>query len=179
MNYRALDLEAGESVIYQVRKHWIIFLGYGAGLILISILPIMVMSMIQAYFPSILTVSISGNIYALFLFFYSLWLLTLWVSFFVDWTKYYLDVWYVTQKRIIIIDQKQLFDRQISNIRFDRIQDVSVNIDGFIPTLLDFGNIRVQTASEDNSEFSMTVVRHPKEVRQIIFSQHNEISDKK
>jgi len=115
----------------------------------------------------------------LFSFFYFMWLLILWISFFLNWTKYYLDVWYVTEKRIIIADQKQLFDRQVSSIRFDRVQDVSVNVDGFLATFLDFGSIRVQTASEDNTEFSMTVVRHPEEVRRIIFSQHNTISDKK
>jgi hypothetical protein len=65
-----------------------------------------------------------GQFYTLFAFFFILWVLTLWIFFFLDWTKYYLDVWYVTQKRIIIIDQKALFDREISNVRFDKIQDV-------------------------------------------------------
>lgn len=98
---------------------------------------------------------------------------------FIDWTKYYLDVWYVTEKRIIIVDQRKLFDRQMSNIRFDRMQDVSLNVQGVIATFLDFGNIKVQTASEDNTEFIMNTVRHPEEVRRIIFSQHNKISEKK
>lgn len=179
MNYDALHLDPGEKVILEVRKHWIVFANHASGLLFAAFLPFILFTVLKIFVPGILSITFPGNNAALFLFFYSLWLLVLWLSFFVDWTKYYLDVWYVTEKRIIIADQKYLFDREISNIRFDKIQDVSVDVNGLIPTFLDFGNIRVQTASEDNTEFIMTVVRHPEEVRRIIFSQHNEIGDKK
>ena len=179
MNYDALHLDAGEKVILEVRKHWIVFLGHASGLLLIAFLPFIFFTFVTTFAPGLLVLTFPGNNAALFLFFYCLWLLALWLSFFVDWTKYYLDVWYVTEKRIIIVDQKYLFDREISNIRFDKVQDVSVDVNGFLPTFLDFGNIRVQTASEDNTEFVMTVVRHPEEVRRIIFSQHNENSDQR
>ena len=179
MNYSALHLDPDEKVIMEVRKHWIVFAGHAAGLLFAALLPFLVFVIIDNFEPQLLKIlHVSGNVSALFLFFFSLWLLALWLSFFVDWTKYYLDVWYVTQKRIIIADQKYLFDREISNIRFDKIQDITVDVNGLLPTFLDFGNIRVQTASEDNTEFFMTVVRHPEEVRRVIFSQHNEIGDK-
>lgn len=178
MNYSILNLEAGENVIYQVRRHWIVFFGYTAGLIFIGILPFILFTFLEIYFPQFFSINVNGNIYALLVFLYSLWLLILWVSFFLDWTKYYLDVWYVTEKRIIIIDQKYLFNREVSNVRFDKIQDVSVEVPGFLSTLLDFGNIKVQTASEGICEFNMRVIRHPAQVRQVIFGKHNEIGDK-
>jgi hypothetical protein len=62
-------------------------------------------------------------------------------------------------------------------LRFDKIQDVTVDVHGFIPTLKNFGNIKVQTASEDNLDFIIHTVRKPDVVRQVIFSQHNEIGD--
>jgi hypothetical protein len=179
MSYEALHLDPGENVILEVRKHWIVFAGQAVGLVFAAFIPFVVLTVIKIFLPGLLNITIPGNGYALFLFFYSLWLLALWASFFVDWTKYYLDVWYVTEKRIIIVDQKRLFDREISNIRFDKIQDVSIDVDGVIPTYLHFGNIKVQTASEDNAEFYMSTVRHPEEVRRIIFSQHNDVSDRK
>lgn len=179
MDYRALNLDPGESIILEVRKHWIIFAAHASGLIFAAFLPFALFTFFKIFAPGMFLIKIPGNPSALFLFFYSLWILALWISFFVDWTKYYLDVWYVTQKRIIIADQKFLFARELSNIRFDKIQDVSVDINGLLPTFLDFGNIRVQTASEDNTEFIATVVRHPEDVRKVIFSQHNEIGDKK
>ena len=179
MSYEALHLDPEEHIILEVRKHWIVFAGHAVGLLFTGFLPFIILTAIKVFLPNFLNITLPGNNSALFLFFYMLWLLFLWLSFFVEWTKYYLDVWYVTEKRIIIIDQKHLFDREISNIRFDKIQDVTVEVGGFIPTFLKFGNIKVQTASEDNYDFFMTTVRHPEEVRRVIFSPHNEIGDRK
>ncbi len=177
-NYDALHLDPGEHVILEVRKHWIVFAGHGVGLFISAMLPFIVYTLVQTFVPSfIASIKLPGNSAALFLFFYSLWLLFLWLSFFVAWTTYYLDVWYVTEKRIIAVDQKELFDRNISNLRFDKIQDVTINVDGLIPTMLHFGNIKVQTASEDEADFMIDTVRNPDEVRRIIFNQHNEIGD--
>ena len=178
MSYETLHLDPGEKVILEVRKHWIVFAAHASGLLFAAFLPFVLFALIKKFLPGLISISLPGNQSALFLYFYSLWLLALWISFFVDWTKYYLDVWYVTEKRIIIIDQKQLFNREMSNVRFDKIQDISVEVPGFLSTLLDFGDIKVQTASEDICEFKMRVIRHPGVVRQIIFSQHNEIGDK-
>ena len=179
MKFDVLHLESDEHVILEVRKHWIVFVGRAMGLIFSAFLPFLIFTMYKVFIPGTIDISIPGNEYALFLFLYSLWLLTLWLSFFISWTKYYLDVWYVTEKRIIAVDQRNIFDRGISNLRFDKIQDVTIDVRGFIPTLLNFGNIKVQTASEDNYEFSISTVRNPENVRKVIFSQHNEIGDRR
>ncbi len=175
--YEALHLDPGENVIFEVRKHWIIFLEHTIALSLAAFIPFVVFALLEIFVPTLINVNLPGNEYALFVFFYCIWLLILWISFFVNWTKYYLDVWYVTEKRIIAIDQKRIFSREVSNVRFDKVQDVTVTVKGFIATFLDFGNIEVQTASEDNRDFKMTVVRHPQEVRRIIFNQQNKNSD--
>ena len=178
MNYSSLHLEPDEHVILEVRKHWIVFAGHAVGLFVAALLPFILYATLQILAPSLLAVfNLPGNVAGLFLFFYALWLLFLWISFFTAWTTYYLDVWYVTEKRIIAIEQKMLFDREISNLRFDKIQDVTIDVQGLIPTFLNFGNVKVQTASEDNLDFVLTTVRHPDYVRQVIFAQHNEIGD--
>lgn len=179
MSRDVLHLEADEHIIFEVRKHWIVFLNYAVGLLFSALLPFVLFGFLKIIFPKALEINIPGNTSALFLFFYCLWLLFLWGSFFISWTKYYLDVWYVTEKRIIAVDQRNIFDRGISNLRFDKIQDVTIDVRGFIPTLLNFGNVKVQTAGEDNYEFAMTTVRNPENVRKVIFNQHNEIGDKR
>ncbi|MFZ2522729.1 MAG: PH domain-containing protein [Minisyncoccia bacterium] len=173
MNYQSLHLDTGESVILEVRKHWIVFAMNGFIMILLAFVPFVFFVLIESFFPQILNLSISGNVFWLFTFFYSVWLLFLWISFFSQWTKYYLDAWYVTEKRIIIVEQCRLFVREVSNVRFDRIQDVSLSTNGILATFLGFGNIKVQTASEDNTSFTLNVVRHPEIVRKVIFSRHN------
>lgn len=178
MFYQSLDLDSDEHVIMQVRKHWIVFAGNATGLLIAGVFPFAVLMAIRLFIPGLIAaLPMSQNNSAVALFFYALWLLAIWLSFFVSWTKYYLDVWYVTEKRIIIVDQKKLFDRVISNVRFDKIQDVTIDVNGFLPTMLGFGTVKVQTAGEDSTELVMTVVRHPEEVRKVIFGKHNEVHD--
>ncbi len=173
-----LHLEADEHIIFEVRKHWIVFVGYAFSLFFSAIVPFILFFIYNTFSPKLPTINIPGNINALFIFLYCIWFLFLWVSFFLNWTKYYLDVWYVTEKRIIAVDQRRIFDRGISNLRFDKIQDVTIDVRGIIPTFLNYGNVKVQTAGEDNYEFSMSNVKDPENVRKIIFNQHNEIGDK-
>ncbi len=178
MSYKALNLDPDEHVILEVRRHWFIFFVHAIGLFFCAFIPFMFFTLIEFLAPQLISnISIPGNSSAFFLFLYTLWLLVLWISFFIDWTKYYLDVWYVTEKRIVAIDQRHIFNRGISNLRFDKIQDVTIEVKGFIATFLNFGNIKVQTASEDNYDFSMATVRNPERVRKVIFDQHNKNSE--
>ncbi len=178
MSYNILHLDLDEHVIMEVRKHWIVFIGQAFSLVFSALMPFILFFFTKALLPGILDFKFSNNDSALFVFIYSLWLLFLWVSFFINWTKFYLDVWYVTEKRIIAVDQRHIFSRGVSNLRFDKIQDVTVDIHGFIPTFLNFGNIKVQTAGEDNFDFFMSSVKDPEHVRKILFGKHNEIGDK-
>lgn len=178
MSRDVLHLEADEHIILEVRKHWIVFVSYAISLLLSGLAPLIAFLIASRFFPVVLELNIPGNSSALFLFIYCLWFLFLWISFFTNWTKYYLDVWYVTEKRIIAVDQRRIFDRGISNLRFDKIQDVTLDVRGFVPTFLNYGNVKVQTAGEDNYEFSLSAVKDPENVRRVIFNQHNEIGDK-
>ncbi len=174
MNYDILHLDPDEHVVLEVRKHWIVFVGYAVSLLVMAVLPCLLFLLVKMFLPKVLPLLIlPGNTASLFLFFYSLWLLFLWISFFIQWTKFHLDVWYVTEKRIIDVEQKQFFDREITNLPFDKIQDVTVDIHGMIPTFLNFGNVEVETASEVDGNFVMRAVRDPDNVRKVIFDRHN------
>src|SRR4051812_13563592 len=108
MDYSPLHLDSDEHVILEVRKHWIVFFGYAATLFFGALLPSTVYTIIKIFLPGFFeAIQLPGNTYAMLLFFYILWLLFLWISFFLEWTKYYLDVWYVTEKRIIDVEQKK------------------------------------------------------------------------
>jgi len=178
MNYSGLHLDPDEHVILEVRRHWIVFAGYALSLLFAGILPLAMFVVLRIFAPQAMAgITVPGNTPALVLFFYCLWLLFLWSAFFLQWTKYYLDVWYVTEKRIIDVSQKRIFDREITNLRFDKIQDVTINVQGLVPTMLGFGNIKVETAGEDKDEFVMNAVANPDHVRQVIFSQHNGVGN--
>ena len=68
------------------------------------------------------------------------------LGFFFQVMDYYFDLWVATDKRLMLIEMKGLFTRNISSFDYGRIQDVTTDVAGIIPTLLDFGDVKIQTA---------------------------------
>lgn len=63
------------------------------------------------------------------------------------WVDTYLDVWTITNKRIINREQKGLFNRLVSELELYQIQDVAVEQKGFLATFLNYGYLYIQTAA--------------------------------
>src|SRR5271154_6312443 len=103
-SYKALHLDPDEEVIFEVRKHWIVFAGTIVVFCFFILLPLILYFSTLYFVPSAIPY-LSGTYFRLFLFFYILWILFFWIGFFLKWTKFFLDVWYVTGKRIIDIEQ--------------------------------------------------------------------------
>lgn len=89
-----------------------------------------------------------------------------------------LDVFLITDQRIIDFDQKGLFNKNVTETTFDNIQDISYNKKGFFATFLDFGNIIVKTASQ-NSDLEFHKVKHPAEIQDLLVDCQNKFSNKK
>ena len=159
-----IKFEPDEHLVLEVRKHIFVFLVHTAVHLFFAIVPIV--GFVIANIVS--DVNVSAKIFWLLSAGYSLWLLVVWVTYFIQWTDYYLDVWYITNEKIYDVLQKGFFHRQVSILRFDKIQDVTVEIKGLIPTLLDFGKIHVQTAGETSVDFTLKDAKHPNEVKNTI-----------
>ena len=142
-----LKLDKEEKIILDVRKHWFVILMDALMMFIAALLPAILFLVAVKYFPRLQKVNIGNDLIYLFSFFYSIWLLGIWTSFFVRWTDYYLDVWYITSNRIVAINQKGLFRREIIDLRYEKIQDTTVELNGVIPTLLNFGTF-IQRLSE-------------------------------
>lgn len=81
-----------------------------------------------------------------------------------DW---YLDVWILTDERIIDIEQTGLFGRNVSEFKLDRIQDITVHAKGILETIFNYGDVRIQTAGE-KVEFIFAQVPNPYAAKDII-----------
>ncbi len=92
----------------------------------------------------------NSTIYFLVLFFAAIWWLILLFIFFEIWLDYWLDAWIITNLRVISINQIGLFRRVYSEFSLSRIQDVSIETNGVLATFLGYGNIRIQTAGEND-----------------------------
>lgn len=169
-----VPLEQGEYVIREVRRHWffvaiqILFSTFCALLPVVCFIGV-------SFIPNNLDASAVLKAYIVVL--SPLWWLFIWVYFFYFWTEYYLSALVVTNKRILDIDQKALFYREISTFPLENIQDITIDINGVIATLLHFGDIDVQTAGE-NKGFRIDNAANPEQVKQIISDAHDQALEK-
>jgi small-conductance mechanosensitive channel len=83
------------------------------------------------------------------------------------WSDYYLDVFLVTNKRIMKVEQAGLFNRVVAELELENIQDITSSVIGPLRTLLDFGDLSIQTASEVN-KIQPKDIPHPVRVRRRI-----------
>ena len=67
-----------------------------------------------------------------------------------------------------------LFARDEAEIRFEKIEDIRVEIVGFLPSLLKFGNIYIQSAAESR-EFILKDFQDPYKIKDIIAAQKEKI----
>ena len=163
-----IELEPNETILLTVRKHWFVILAELFGAFVMVLIPFFIIFGV-AVAPNLLPGSIDiHNYLPLIAFGTAAWLLCSLLAGFMIWTHYYLDLWIVTDRRIIVIDQIQFFNRKVSSFRLERLQDIKVLIDGIIPTFLNFGTIRAQTASAAESNFTSTGLPDPRNIQAII-----------
>lgn len=168
----AINLEKDEYIIFEVRKHWFTLVGPGIFICAAALLPIFIYSIFSAL-PVV--IESEKNITVLFLFLYSIWVLVLWVIAFIIWTDHYLDVWIVTNKNLIDVEQQGIFHREITTTRLNRIQDINSEVRGMFQTFLNFGDVSIQNAGT-NKQFIIKGVENPANVRENIekaVSQNN------
>lgn len=165
-----IELKENEKIIIALHRHWIIIIGE---IIFISI--ILFAPLFGAYF-----IIDFLNEKAEFLF-YTLWFaasiyfLLIYLILFIIWMDYYLDMWIVTNERIIDIEHSGIFKREVSEFSLKNVQDVTIEIPGMIPSLLKYGNVIVQTAGEKN--FKVMQIPCPERVKDIII-EHSHLTQK-
>ena len=169
-----IHLEEGEEIIKVMRKHWFILLTKTIGPVILLFLPLVVyvaVGLASDVFVDILaSVEPVEHVLALSIFATSFWTLLMWVGIWNGWTDYYLDMWTITNRRVIAIDQRGLFKRHIASFRYERLQDVDIEINGIIATFLDFGTLEAATAGHDDdaNEFRFVGAPKPRETKAVI-----------
>lgn len=101
------------------------------------------------------------------IFFLSLFLPFIWSIIFLNIMFYYLNYWIVTNQRIIFARLKGIFNVEYIGVFYDKIQDITVSIKGFLPSFFRFGDIRIQTAAE-KGQFFLDSIPEPEITKQVI-----------
>jgi len=171
-----ITLDNDEKIVLEVRRHWFVLLAQSLPLVFLVFFPLIIKIALGVMGLSDIVI-LSKNIETLITIITAVWVWFIWVAFFILWTDYYLDILILTNKRIIDIEQKGFFSREISTFRLDRIQDITVDVNGVIPTFFDFGDIHIQTAGEV-PEISVKSIPDPHKVREIVSRAQDEAIEK-
>lgn len=161
-----IPFEEGEEIVAKVHRHWWFIFVRIVGLCLLALAPAVAYALLRR----LGVIELAGQNTVALMTLGALWALVLWALFWQFWTTYYMDVWVVTNRRIIDIDYQRLFDRSIAILRLDRVQDVTTHISGLLPSLLKYGSVVVQTAGSDK-QFLIDQIAHPEALRDAISAQ--------
>jgi hypothetical protein len=173
---KEFELGPDEQIVIETRKHWFLFL--------VELLPYVIAVIVPFAIPKILTLVQPLAQYTVLFDFSTplfraalgVWLLVIWTGAWGAFTKYFLDVWVLTTQRLVDVDQHRYFSREVSSVLLSRVQDVTTDVTGIIPSLLGYGNISVQSAGA-TEKFHMQGIPRPTQMRDLIVKYIPEETD--
>ncbi|MBC7498255.1 PH domain-containing protein [Candidatus Gracilibacteria bacterium] len=134
------QIRPGEHVIMMLHRHWIVFafkIGYILGLIITTLVIWFMKSKLIFIFGTAIFWGGLSIYWMLFLTFILL-----------SWINDELDLFIITDQRIIGIDQVSSLSRRVTECGLDRVQEVNAEITGILQTVLGYGHVHIHTASE-------------------------------
>jgi hypothetical protein len=167
MNIKNLfKLKSYEHVEMLIRKHPIFLIWDVVLFAILAALPLGVVALLQTVSPTILTNPILLPIIAAL---GSIYYLAIWLFFFSMIIDYYLDIWVVTNDRLIAVQQQGLFSRTISEMDLWLVQDVTSEVKGIGATIFGYGKLALETAGKEE-RFVFGSAANPSHVRQHILA---------
>jgi hypothetical protein len=157
---RLLHAQENERTIFFLRRHWLTVLPLIIGFIFATILPFAVYAVIRYRTPDFF---LDPSRFALFILAASMFFLFAWLFLFQNFIDWYLDMWIVTDRRIVNVEQHGLFGRTVSELMLYNVQDVTSQIQGFVRTMVDYGDIEIQTSGE-RVRFTFDSIPHPNHI---------------
>jgi membrane protein YdbS with pleckstrin-like domain len=172
-----VHLEEGERIILSVRKHWVIFAIESLLLLLAALAPFLLIVLYQFVTLDFLPAFSPDQIQALVTFGISAWELLVFFVSSVAITNYYLDILIITNKRLVDIEQRGLFARDITTAPIEKVQDITIEVVGILAEIFGFGDMYIQTAGEQK-EIMIKGIRKPHETKETILHLYHAISTK-
>ncbi len=154
----AFELKEGQKTIIVERRHWFVIFSkiLSFSITIIVLIGLLIFLIKYLNYPDVILGIVSFLMLGLIIVFHFL-------------TDYYLDIWVVTNRRSIRIELKGFFSRTIKSIHHKRVQEIKVNVKGLLPTILNYGDIRIQTAGSQ-TEFIFKEIPNPHNVKKVIYA---------
>lgn len=172
-----LDLHENEDILMVIRHHWAGFLGTIAIVIAMGVAPLLLLFAVNlalegsiAEFSDLVVILFSGYLVFLLTFMFGAWI------------NFYYDIIFITNERIINIDQEGLLARKTSELGINQVQNVSADVTGFLQNVFSYGVLVIETAGGGTSDdpnvpglqgyFTIRAVPDPNRVARLILDLH-------
>lgn len=155
----------GEKIILFLRRHWMALLPIFGAIFLLIAIPVVLIAILYYYglFSWLQELDLVVSPTKIVALFFSLYFLYLVFFFFVAWMQYYLDVTILTNRRIVDIQQINLFNRKVASTDLIYVQDVRSEVKGPLQRFFDYGTVVIQTAGK-RANFILEDIPHPSAV---------------
>jgi hypothetical protein len=146
-----------EEVLVVARQHWFTNVRW----IMVAFFMLMVPTLFR-FVPTLIAIPVNYQFVA-----YLFWYLITFTYSFEKFLSWYFNVYLITTKRVVDIDFNNLLTKKYSEAGLGAIQDVSSSVIGAIPTMFNYGNVLIQTASEIN-ELEFDRVPNPEKIIKVL-----------
>ncbi len=155
-------LQDDEVVLRLVRRHWVYLWPRTIVMLIVALAPPIVagllLSKADAYEGT------GAKVFWAVAGFYMLyWALRI----FLNWYRYHNDIWVVTNQRIVDSLKTNPFNLRVATADLVNIQDMTVERDGILRTVLDYGDIVCETAAEQE-QFRLSGIPNPRAVQLLV-----------
>lgn len=160
---RINNLLPDEKVTLVMQRHWIALV-YIFWYLLFLIISLIFMISFWTSFPIIwpminIILVIYTSVFLLFIY--------------INWMRYELDLYIITTKRIIWLEEVSFLNRHVSECMLEKVQEVNWKTTGLLSNLLNYWEVTIHTASEV-SDFRMELMPDALENARIISNHLNE-----
>lgn len=150
------NLRPWEKVDTVLRRHWIILIMLG-------------LYFFGGLFASGAVLFLISGVYSfllliIFWMFYSMFL-------YVNWLNYELDIFVITNNRIVCVEQKSFLNRTVGECTLDKLQEIGIETKGLFANLLDFWTVTISTAGSTTNfdmRFVPTPMKHSRHINNIV-----------
>jgi hypothetical protein len=157
-----VPLQDSEQVLMLCRRHWIYLWPQIAIYLLLAVIPPVMLGVLLDQ---------AGGFHGMGekIFWVVAWTyLGYWlVRIFLSWYRYRHDIWAITNQRLIDGYKRHPFSLRVSTVDLVNVQDMTIQRDGLLRTMLDYGDIVCQTAAEQQ-DFRLTGIPDPRKVQSLV-----------
>jgi uncharacterized membrane protein YdbT with pleckstrin-like domain len=164
-NYHFSGQKESEEVIVVLHRHWFNILQNFFSIIAMFFILLGGYILLPTFFSELQEKPFN----VLFAFLENSGFMIIFVLFFLVWIDYYFDIWIITTERVVNVEQKGLFNREVSELNLEKIQDITTEVRGIIPTFLNYGDVFIQTAGE-KERFVLADIPNPYRIKDIVMS---------